>query len=93
MCVLITGSSGFISSHLGQYLLDRGNEVRMIDDLSAGSTEGIPSSKQQPGFRYTVSAVIKTLFSAEPADGSDVAFNLAPIVGARLIESRQSYGN
>ena len=34
--VLITGGAGFIGSNLARALLDRGDEVRIIDDLSSG---------------------------------------------------------
>jgi UDP-glucose 4-epimerase len=37
MRVLVTGGAGFIGSHLTDAFLDRGDEVSVIDDLSAGS--------------------------------------------------------
>jgi UDP-glucose 4-epimerase len=38
MRVLVTGGAGFIGSHLTDAFLNRGDEVSVIDDLSAGST-------------------------------------------------------
>jgi UDP-glucose 4-epimerase len=35
--VLVTGGAGFIGSHLTDAFLDRGDEVTVVDDLSAGS--------------------------------------------------------
>ena len=34
--ILITGGAGFIGSHLAEYLIDRGDDVVVIDNLSAG---------------------------------------------------------
>ena len=44
MRYLITGGAGFIGSHLADELLDRGNEVHVLDDLSTGSIENIRSA-------------------------------------------------
>ena len=41
MKVLITGGAGFIGSHLAERLIERGDEVCVIDDLSTGAVENI----------------------------------------------------
>jgi len=40
---LITGGAGFLGSHLAQALLDRGDEVSVIDNLSGGWIENVPT--------------------------------------------------
>src|SRR3972149_9188636 len=45
--LLVTGGAGFIGSHLVRALVERGDEVRVLDDLSSGSRqnlEGLPIS-------------------------------------------------
>jgi|LGVE01.1.fsa_nt_gb nucleoside-diphosphate-sugar epimerase len=39
--VLVTGGAGFIGSHLCETLLETGNEVVCVDNLSMGSSENI----------------------------------------------------
>ena len=48
MRVLITGGAGFIGSHLAEALLERGDEVFVLDDLSTGSIDNIAHLKAQP---------------------------------------------
>ena len=42
MRVLLTGGAGFIGSHIAEYLLARGHEVAVVDDLSSGKKENVP---------------------------------------------------
>jgi len=41
--ILVTGGCGFIGSHLCEALLERGNSVRVLDDLSSGHRENLAS--------------------------------------------------
>jgi UDP-glucose 4-epimerase len=43
MKVVVTGGAGFIGSHLADAFLERGDEVLVVDDLSSGSRERVPS--------------------------------------------------
>jgi UDP-glucose 4-epimerase len=40
--VVVTGGAGFIGSHVAETFLERGDEVLVVDDLSAGSRENVP---------------------------------------------------
>jgi len=57
MRVLITGGAGFVGSHLAEALLDRGDEVFIIDNLSTGSIDNVVHLKQNPRFHYTIDSV------------------------------------
>ena len=46
MRALITGGAGFIGSHLAERLLQDGNKVAVIDNLSTGSLDNIESFKK-----------------------------------------------
>jgi len=40
--VVVTGGAGFVGSHVAELLRDRGHEVTVVDDLSAGKRENVP---------------------------------------------------
>ena len=46
MRVLLTGGAGFIGSHVAELLLQRGDEVAVVDDLSTGRRENLPGEAQ-----------------------------------------------
>lgn len=43
---LVTGGAGFIGSHIAKALLEQGDRVRIIDNLSTGSREKIPEGAE-----------------------------------------------
>ena len=83
--VLITGGAGFIGSHLSEELLNRGEEVFVIDDLSTGSIENIEHLKNNPKFHYTIDTIKNEPLLAELVDRCDVVYHLAAAVGVKLI--------
>ena len=85
MRALITGGSGFIGSHLSEALLDRGDDVLILDDLSTGSIENIAHLKGRRGFEYFIDTVENEPLLAELIDRSDVVFHFAAAVGVKLI--------
>ena len=58
MRYLITGGAGFIGSHLAEALLDRGDEVFVLDDLSTGSVENIRHLKSNRRFHYIFDSIM-----------------------------------
>ncbi len=44
--VLVTGGAGFIGGHLSQRLIDRGYDVRVLDNLSFGKREWVPAKAE-----------------------------------------------
>ncbi|HJR58821.1 MAG TPA: NAD-dependent epimerase/dehydratase family protein [Vicinamibacterales bacterium] len=85
MRVLITGGAGFIGSHLSEALLERGDEVVVLDNLSTGSIDNIAHLKGHPRFRYTIDTVENEPMAAELIDRADVVVHLAAAVGVKLI--------
>lgn len=50
--VLVTGGAGFVGSHLSEALLERGDEVYCVDNLSTGSLENIAHLTLHPSFLF-----------------------------------------
>jgi UDP-glucose 4-epimerase len=84
----ITGGAGFIGSHLSEDLLQRGYEVRILDDLSSGSMDNLRRLKGRPGFSYTVGSIFDAPLLAELIDEADLVFHLAAAVGVKMIVDR-----
>jgi len=82
---LITGGAGFVGSHLADALLDRKDEVTVIDDLSTGAIRNISHLKNRPGFTYVIDTVLNAPLLAELVDEADQIYHLAAAVGVRLI--------
>ena len=85
MRVLITGGAGFVGSHLSEALLERGDEVFIIDNLSTGSMENVVHLKTHARFHYTIDTVANEPVLAELIDRCDIVVHLAAAVGVKLI--------
>src|SRR5256885_641263 len=90
MKILITGGAGFIGSHLAERLLERGDEVCIIDDLSTGAIENITAIKNHPKFTYHIDTIRNYRLTAELVDMCDIVYHLAAAVGVRLIVKARS---
>jgi UDP-glucose 4-epimerase len=82
---LITGGAGFMGSHLAESLLDRGDSVTVIDDLSTGSIANIVHLKENTRFSYVIDTMMNARLLAELVDGVDRIFHLGAAVGVKLI--------
>jgi UDP-glucose 4-epimerase len=85
MKVLITGGAGFVGSHLAEALLERGDEVFVLDNLSTGSIDNVVHLKSHPRFHYTIDTVTNEPVLAELIDRCDTVVHLAAAVGVKLI--------
>ena len=85
MRVLVTGGAGFVGSHLADLLLEQGEDVCALDDLSTGSIHNLEHLKGHPRFRYVIDSVSKEPLLAELIDWSDVVVHLAAAVGVKKI--------
>ncbi|HVH73269.1 MAG TPA: GDP-mannose 4,6-dehydratase [Candidatus Dormibacteraeota bacterium] len=85
MRYLITGGAGFIGSHLAERLLDRGDRVVLLDNLSTGSVENIRHLKSSSGMQYHLDNIENRQLLAELVDDAEIIVHLAAAVGVKLI--------
>ncbi len=57
MCIVVTGGSGFLGSHLCDALIRRGEVVICVDDLSSGNLDNIADLMGHRRFRFVESDV------------------------------------
>jgi UDP-glucose 4-epimerase len=77
MKVLVTGGAGFIGSHLVEALIQRGDEVWALDDLSTGSRENLESLQDEPRFHFVEGSVMEPDVVQKLTDRVDFVYHLA----------------
>ena len=85
MNILITGGAGFIGSTLAEKLLEKSdNKILIIDDLSTGSKQKLPSTKTG-NFKFVKADANKydQLASIMQAHSFDYVFHYAAVVGVK----------
>lgn len=80
---LITGGAGFIGSHLVEALLDRGEEVTVLDNLATGRLDNLAHVEGR--FEMVHGSVLDALLVDDLVSSNDVVVHLAAAVGVRLI--------
>ena len=76
---VVTGGAGFIGSHIVDLLLDRGYEVRVIDNLVGGRLANLSHHKGEP----RLSVDVRDIRDVQPGDalfaGADHVFHFAGV--------------
>jgi UDP-glucose 4-epimerase len=85
MKAFITGGAGFIGSHLAERLLDNGDEVTILDDLSTGSLENTQGFRHHAKLQFVKGDIRDSTLVQLLTSQCDVVFHLAAAVGVQLI--------
>jgi UDP-glucose 4-epimerase len=81
----VTGGAGFVGSHLVENLLNRGDEVVVLDNLSTGSAHNLDAVRHNPRLTIVTGSILDKDAVASIVKGADRVFHLAAAVGVKLI--------
>jgi UDP-glucose 4-epimerase len=81
MKYLVTGGSGFIGSHLTAALLNRGDSVVVLDDLSTGSAKNLEGLASNPDLEIVSGSILDTALVDSLVAKVDHVLHLAAAVG------------
>jgi UDP-glucose 4-epimerase len=81
--VLVTGGAGFVGSHLVHHLVSLGCPTVVVDDLSTGRIENLPSEAAE--FRFVQRDICEPDALRELVEQSSFVCHLAAAVGTRLV--------
>lgn len=82
---LVTGGAGFIGSHLVDHLVEGGDRVTIVDDLSTGRPHNLAPHESDPNVEFMLASVTDEAALAPLIARSDRVFHLAAGVGVRLL--------
>jgi len=77
MRAIVTGGAGFIGSHIVDYLMERGHEVTVIDNMLTGHPEFIRHHLDSKNFTFVKMDLHNFRGVREIFEGRDIVFHLA----------------
>lgn len=92
MKIMVVGGAGYIGSHAVKQLLEKGNQVVVIDSLETGHIESVP--KEIPFYKIDIrdKDALKTVFEKEQVDGV-IHFAANSLVGESMTHPLKYYNN
>lgn len=85
MKILVTGGAGYIGSHLVDRLLERGDEVYAIDNLSTGRISNIQHHLGADRFHFLNDTILNEALLDRLASDVDLVYHLAALVGVKYV--------
>ena len=85
MRYLVTGGAGFIGSHICDALIQRGDSVVVLDDLSTGNKKNIELLISNPAFKLVKGSILDTSAVESAVKSVDHVLHFAAAVGVFTI--------
>src|SRR3989338_5134535 len=70
--ILVTGGAGFIGSHVVDILIERGHNVKVLDDLSGGFIENVNQKAE-----FIKGSILDKALVEQTVQGIDIIYHLA----------------
>jgi UDP-glucose 4-epimerase len=83
--IVVTGGAGFIGSHLTDRLLEAGEQVIVVDDLSAGSRSNLSLAERNPRFSFRACKVSECHDLESLLASAAMVVHLAAVVGVEQV--------
>jgi len=83
--ILVTGGAGYIGSHLVDRLLDRGEEVYVLDNLSTGKIINVEHHLDNPCFHFINDTVLNEPLVEDLVKECALIYHMAAAVGVRYV--------
>jgi len=83
---VVTGGAGCIGSDLARRLLDRGDAVTVVDNLSSGKLEHIQPLMSRPSFRFVEADLLDFDAVLSAVSGADIVYHFAANPDVKYIE-------
>lgn len=74
---MVTGGAGFIGSQLSISLLDRGCQVRVLDNFATGTKDNLSQNRENPAFELVEGSILDEDVLNKALADVDVVFHLA----------------
>lgn len=82
--ILVTGGAGFIGSHLVDQLLERGERVRVLDNLSSGSLKNLERWFNSPNLDLIEGDLLDPSDVEKALGGCEAVYHMAAVPEVRL---------
>lgn len=76
-CILVTGGAGFIGSHLVDLLIREGNQVKVLDNFSTGTTQNLSQVNSKQSLEIVEGSILNLDEIEYAMRDCDVVFHLA----------------
>ena len=85
---LVTGGAGFIGSNIAEAILERGDAVRVLDNLSTGHMSNVEPFLDNPNYEFIEGSICDAATVAKAVEGVDTIFHEAALASVpRSVEA------